>query len=212
MKDNIILLLFSIVLLTGVWQCVNTPVIKTIKLQDEIAQDVNAGIKHYNRHWNKKNIDTLIKVLYIGQKEYSIDYKKVLGIIAIESNFKIKAINRNKHYKYGRVQYSYDYGLTQINGPNWDWLTRQSHVILTKYNIKHDKYYKYDLATNVMNCYVYLNHARNTLNKKGYFRLDKWIMSYNVGVTGSLTSYSKYVKRRNKYYNKYNHVQETIFN
>lgn len=170
-------------------------IIKPISDREIVEKNLNVNLNKYKRTWTKKQKEEFIQAILIGYETYSIHPRIVLSIIEIESNYKIKAYNKNKNK-------TLDYGLSQINEDNWDWLSAKSKKVLEENNIKHSDN-KYNISLNVMNCFSYLDWSKNTLSKKGYFTYEKLIQSYNVGVNGSLSNKEKYNRLRKKYFNKF---------
>jgi soluble lytic murein transglycosylase-like protein len=148
----------------------------------------------YKRSWTPLQKKTFIRTMIAGSKHYNIHPKVIMSIIEIESNYKIKAINKNKK--------SIDYGLSQINSENWDWLTEKSKKVLEEVDIKYTDS-KYDIALNVMNSFSYFDWSKKTLEKKGLFTYPKLIKSYNVGVNGSLSKNKNYERIRKSYFEKF---------
>jgi len=168
---------------------------KEVDVRKSIRKNLIRGLKKYKRKWRRRTINRVVNVLYTGQKKYKIHANIILGIISIESRYRVYAIGRNRR--------SSDWGLTQINDINWYRLSRVSHRILRKKKIYYHRTSKYDIATNIMNCYVYLNWSRSVLKKKRDFRLKRWIQSYNTGISGSVSKKRGYVIARFKYWNKF---------
>ncbi|OQB40214.1 MAG: Transglycosylase SLT domain protein [candidate division CPR1 bacterium ADurb.Bin160] len=164
---------------------------KRVPRQQVIMKDINEALISHGVRWKQRDINQLTRVLLIGEKEYRIHYRIVLGVMGIESGFNQKACNK----------ITYDFGLMQINKPNWNKLTKKSKKILKKYNIKHSNN-KYDVALNVMNGIVHMNDNRNELRRKNKFSMVKWIQSYNCGVRGALT-YDYATKRKVNYWNNF---------
>jgi len=136
------------------------------------------ALNNKDQNWHYKDIRKLTKVLLVGEKEFKINHKIVLGIISLESGFKKTAHNKNKK--------SVDNGLGQINNKNWNRLSRASIKVLKKYKISYVNH-KYNIALNVMNCFVHLNDNRKELKRKNKLTVKTWIQSYNCGVRGTLT-------------------------
>lgn len=204
---SFLLLITCITLLSGaVTFCVSIPDENIIEIPlfttaDEIRENIEKGLKHGNRKWSETNKDRLIIVLQAGTEHYGIPYQDVLAIISIESNYTIVTRHRNRNR-------TYDYGLTQINGPNWNWLKKTSQKVLNKYNIPHQINYRYDLSTNVMNLYVYLHHAKNTLRRRKQFHKKRWIQSYNTGLQGCVSRKRGYVRARTRYWKKFTRLRK----
>lgn len=157
--------------------------------QQIITEDINSALNFHEKRWRNKDIRELAKVLEVGEKECNINYKIMLGIIGLESRFDINANNKETH----------DYGLAQINKPNWNKLSRESKKILNKHKIRYNNN-KYDISLNVMNGIVHLKDNRNELKRKKQFTFVTWVQSYNCGVRGTLTE-DFAPKRKIEYWN-----------
>lgn len=155
-----------------------------------IALKLNYFLNKYEQKWTKQQKSQAIRALYLGQKEFNIDYKIVMSIIAIESNYNIKAKNKKSN----------DYGLTQQNNR----YTKQRYLVskkyLDKYKIKYNIKNKYDVSLNIFSCYLYLKELEQTSNTL-YF--PHYIGAYNVGYRGleknSSIAYNYYIKFMKEY-------------
>ena len=177
-------------------------VIKSFNLKEHIKKNVIIGLEDRKQKWSQNNINLLTDVLHVGYKEFEIDPNDVLAIISIESWFTIKAFNRNSAK-------SFDYGLTQINNINWNKLTNRSIKIFKKHNFVYSKCHsKYDIAINVMNCFVYFDGTKRVLSLKKLYTKKRWIQSYNTGIRGSLSNKKRHKKRRTKYWNLFWHKRK----
>jgi hypothetical protein len=165
-----------------------------------INDNLIKALNNKNAKWHYKDIRVLTNVLLAGEKEYNINHKIVLGLIATESEFKKNVKNKNKK--------STDHGLGQINNRNWNKLSRVSYKILNKYKIKYNKN-KYDIALNIMNCYVHLNDNLKELKTKKVLTFKIFIQSYNCGVRGALSP-DFAVTQKEKYWNSFKNNYEAI--
>ena len=167
-----------------------------IIIRSDIKEDLNYFLDKYNRKWSKQTKNRVVNLLFKGQKEFDIDYKIILSIVAIESQFKIRCIGKNKK--------SVDYGLTQQNSKYIKKRYRKAEIYLKKYRIKCYNS-KFDLSKNIFSCFIFLDEIRQH-EKIIYF--DQWIKAYNVGIRGStLDSYQKVADR---YYKKFRRHYEYI--
>jgi hypothetical protein len=156
-------------------------------LEYNIEKDLNYFLKKYNRNWSKQNKNKFVEVVYRGSKEFRVDPKIVMSIIAVESQYKIIIKGKNKN--------SIDYGLTQQN----------SLYITTRYKIA-EKYLKqnnitytnskYDIGKNVFACYMYL---KDISDSEALLHFRDYITAYNQGIKGALrnnndTYYQKFMK------------------
>jgi hypothetical protein len=160
-----------------------------------IEKNLNIYLTKYNRKWSKHFKKKVILTLQKGEIEFEINHRDILAIMSIESNFKLKATNSNNNG-------TKDYGLCQINGPNYKYLNKVSERVLNKHSIKYSLY-KYNPSLNIMNCYAYLNWSKRVLKKRKVYSTKKLIQSYNVGVNGCISTNKNYKKIRAKYYKKF---------
>lgn len=78
-------------------------------------KDVRSDIHKLKRMKNKHRI-IISKIIYKTAKKYNIDYKIILAILKIESNFEQSAINK---YKCKKDNSCGDYSIAQINYKTW---------------------------------------------------------------------------------------------
>jgi hypothetical protein len=154
-------------------------------VKKEIQKDLEYFLYKYNRNWNYINKKLFVEVVFAGQKEFNIDYRIVMSIISIESNYKIQARGRNKN--------SIDYGLTQQNSKYIDSRYKVAEIYLKKYNMKYSTSL-YDISKNIFACYIYLKDLSDTPELL-WFR--DYISAYNQGIRGALRN------NNNEYYNKF---------
>ena len=155
-----------------------------------MEKDLDYMLTKYNRKWSYDNKNKCIHLLCKGQKEFDIDYKIVLSIIAIESQFDITAYNKN--YKKKKLK-SIDYGLTQQNSLHYLKRYKSAERYLKKHGIKYTSS-KYDMAKNIYACFIYL---KDISDYAGFIHFRDYITAYNQGVTGAT------VNNNDDYYNKF---------
>lgn len=135
------------------------------KIKPEEPQEKEHSLLIYAQ--SKMSIDdyvSMIRALEIGQKYFAIDKDIVLAVIFIESDFKVKAVNKT----------TLDYGLTQQN--NRYYLARYKHVkkYLDKEKIDCNIDDKYDIYLNVLSAFYYLDLC---IKQKG--TITQGIKKYN---------------------------------
>lgn len=157
----------------------------------QVRNDIDFFLKKHNRKWSEQNIDKLMIALIIGQQEFNINYKAILAIISIESNFKITAVGKNKG--------SEDYGLTQQNSLYYEMRYKSAEKYLDKYGIKYGDS-KFDIYKNVISCYAFLNELRNSKHTNSLYEI---IDAYNKGIKGMKRSncMNYYVKFSKEFFN-----------
>jgi hypothetical protein len=155
-------------------------------VKKEIQEDLNYFLYKYNRNWNYINKKLFVEVVYAGQKEFEIDYKIVMAIIAVESNYKIQARGKNKK--------SIDYGLCQLNSKYIKQRYKVSEIYLKKNGFRYSDSI-YDIGKNIFACYIYLSDMSD-VPELIYFK--DYIDAYNKGVRGALRN-----KTNDDYYNRF---------
>ena len=167
----------------------NSYVINSEKLQKKmITEDLNYFLKKYDRHWNYVNKKLFVEIVYAGSQEFNIDYKIVMAIVSIESNYNIRARGKNKG--------SVDFGLTQQNSKYINRRYRVAEKYLNKLGFKYSQS-PYDISKNIFSCYIYL-HDMSDVPELIYFK--DYIDAYNKGVRGALRNttndlyYDKFMK------------------
>ena len=176
---------------------------KKLSKKEQVSLILSKALKLENRRWYKRTQKWYVKVLLAGWKEFNIHPINVLTIARIESTMKTKAYNRNSNG-------TKDYGLCQINSINIKALSKRSIKILKKYKLWHTKNKKYDIAINTMNCFVYLQGTRIALKNKKNKSFERWIMSYNTGIRGSVSKKRGFVLARNKYWHNFKKKKEEL--
>jgi len=155
-------------------------------VKKEIQKDLNYFLHKHNRNWSWMNKKLFVEVMYAGQKEFEIDYRIVMSIISVESNYKIQARGKNKG--------SIDYGLTQQNSKYINQRYKVAEKYLNKLGFKYSQS-PYDISKNIFSCYIYL-HDMSDIPELIWFK--DYINAYNKGVRGALRN-----KTNDDYYNKF---------
>lgn len=138
----------------------------------QVKEDIRFFLKKHNRKWGEQNIEKLMQALIIGQQEFDINYKAVLAIISIESNFKITAVGNNGTSK--------DFGLTQQNSRYYESRYKNSEKYLDNYGINYSNS-KFDIYKNVISCYIYLDYLRKSKHTNNLYEI---VDAYNKGING----------------------------
>ncbi len=157
----------------------------------QVRNNIDFFLKKHKRKWNEQDIDKLMTALIIGQQEFNINYKAVLAIISIESNFKINAVGKNKG--------SEDYGLTQQNSLYYEMRYKSAEKYLDEYGIQYTSS-KFDISKNVISCYAFLNELRRSEHTTNLYEI---IDAYNKGIRGMKRSncMKYYVKFSKEFFN-----------
>lgn len=154
----------------------------------EIQIYLSTLLKSNKISMSKERRKQISEVLYIGQKEYDVNYQEVLNIILLESKFKnVRSVRRNQNG-------TYDYGYCQINEINIDNLYSKSANILSKYSLFCDTSNRLDPSLNIMSCIIHIAFLKHRTEG------DNWIIAYNRGLNGSRKVVDK---NENEYYRKY---------
>jgi hypothetical protein len=156
-----------------------TETLHKINYEKYVWKNVNLGLQKYNRKWSWTEKKSLVDALIIGEYIYDIDFKIVLAIIGIESNFKIYAKNQNKNN-------TWDYGLTQQNSK----YCKERFSVARKI-IQVKKFSYYNIKLNILSAFIYLKNLG--------LQDRNLIMAYNVGKQGIRTK--RYIGE--KYYKKF---------
>lgn len=159
--------------------------------KQKIKNKLNYFLIKYNQKWSQANKQKFINAVYVGQKEFDIDYKIVMSIVSIESNYNIRAKNKKSN----------DFGLSQQNNKYIKQRYSTAKKYLDKHKVKSNVKDKYDIALSVMSCYLYLYEIEQSLNT---FNFHHYICAYNTGKRG----YYKYRETADKYYNRF--IEEYI--
>jgi len=166
------------------------PLVNAYKINDIllykiiIKDDLNYFLTKYKRNWSNKEKEKFIDIIYYGSKEYNINYKVVLSIISVESQYIINAKGRNKT--------SIDYGLAQINSRYIKQRYKYSEQFLKKYKISYDINNKFDIGLNIFSCFKYLKDISDCPD---LLQFSDYVSAYNQGIKGCMIS-------RNNYYEK----------
>ena len=170
---------------------INTYKVDELKLTKSIIKDdLNYFLHKYKRNWSKENKNKCIDALYYGQQEWSIDYKIVMSLISIESQYRIVVTGRNRNG-------SKDFGLTQQNSRYVKQRYRATENFLNDYKIKYTNS-NFDIGKNIFACYMLL---RNTSEYYDLILFRDFIASYNVGVRGVRLDHMQ--KTADVYYSKF---------
>lgn len=154
----------------------NTNMKLEIQYQDQ--EELNKVIEHIDKTFYIENIPlSLNQQRYIHKlcDKYNLDYELVLGLIDLESNFKMDAVNHNTN---GTI----DAGLFQVNSGNWDWMEDELERKLNMYNFK----------DNVDSGMFILNHYKDD-------NIYRHLTNYNRGMAGARNYYEKYLTYKSKY-------------
>jgi len=154
----------------------------------EIQIYLSTLLKSNKVSMSKQRRKQISEVLYIGQKEYGVNYQEVLNIILLESKFKnVRSVRINQNG-------TYDYGYCQINEINIDNLYSKSANILSRYSLFYDIANRLDPSLNIMSCIIHISFLKHRTEG------DNWIIAYNRGLNGSRKVVDK---NENEYYRKY---------
>jgi hypothetical protein len=157
-------------------------------------------IKTGNIYKPDSNHQTYIDMIYLGSEYFGIDYKNIIAIITIESEWNPLAYNCNRNYIT-----SEDYGLCQINTQHLESNYNCAKKICDKYKISYTNSY-YDIKLNILSAFIYLNDTRTELYNLGDFSKYRWITSYNCGVRGSIL----YKESAEIYWNKFINIRSQL--
>ena len=153
---------------------INTYKVDNTKLNKSIIEDsLNYFLHKYKRKWSNENKQKCIDALYYGQQEWNIDYKIVMSLISIESQYRIVVIGKNKNG-------SKDYSLTQQNSKYIKYRYKATEEYLNHYKIKYTNS-NFDIGKNIFACYMLL---RDTNEYGNLIMFRDYIASYNVGIRG----------------------------
>jgi len=170
---------------------INAYKVDNVKLDKSIIKDsLNHFLHKYNRKWSQENKQKCIDALYYGQQEFDIDYKIVMSLISIESQYRIVVIGKNKNG-------SKDFGLSQQNSRYIKQRYRAAEEYLNKYKIKYSNS-NFDISKNIFSCYMLL---RDTNEYGNLILFRDYIASYNVGIRGIRQEHTQ--KIADKYFNKF---------
>jgi len=174
---------------------INAYKVDNVKLDKSIIKDsLNHFLHKYNRKWSQENKQKCIDALYYGQQEFDIDYKIVMSLISIESQYRIVVTGKN--IRRGKVK-SIDYGLTQQNSKYIKQRYKSTEEYLNKYKIKYTNS-NFDIGKNIFSCYMLL---RDTNEYGSLIMFRDYIASYNVGIRGIRQEHTQ--KIADKYFNKF---------
>ena len=150
---------------------------------NKISDSISVIEKKLKRKLPERN--KIITLLLKGEKDFGVNHKDIIAIMAHESGFRKWARNKNTNK-------SVDYGLSQQNGKYILARYRSASKYLKHYKIKYKSVYsKYDVGLNVMSAILFQHDIGKVT--KNHRRL---IASYNTGIYG----YFRNKKIANKYY------------
>lgn len=161
-------------------------VFMTVSEKEIVSKNLNLKLKKFNRNWSDSNKKIAIDTLLAGEDEFNIDHRIVLSIMALESEMKIVVTNKN-------IDNTIDFGLTMQNSRYINIRYKAAEEILKRRNIKYSNS-KYDIAKNIMSCYLYLNDIK----KEYEYDFKRSIMAYNVGIRGAMMDSKQ--KKAEKYF------------
>ena len=146
------------------------------------------------------NHQTYVDMIYFGSEYFGIDYKNIIAVITIESEWNSNEyhINRNQ---------TVDYGLCQINSIHIESNYSCAKKICDKYKISYSKDI-YDVKLNILSAFIYLNDMRTEMNNENGYSYERWIKSYNVGKNGSISK--NYKVSADKYWNKFWNIRSQL--
>lgn len=150
-----------------------------------IEDDLNYFLKKYKRNWSVYTKAKFINIVYCGSKEFNINHKVVMSIIAIESQYRINVIGKNDHSK--------DFGLAQINSKYLKRRYKATEPYLTQYHIKYTDS-KFDMSKNLFSAFMYL---KDIDDYSDLVQFSDYISAYNQGVRGCRRN------NNNAYYEKF---------
>ena len=115
------------------------------------------------------NHQTYVDMIYFGSEYFGIDYKNIIAVITIESEWNSNEyhINRNQ---------TVDYGLCQINSIHIESNYSCAKKICDKYKISYSKDI-YDVKLNILSAFIYLNDMRTEMNNENGYSYERWIKS-----------------------------------
>lgn len=180
----------------------NTKIYSTLTHYELIKKLVKREIHHYEKMYiyNDSIINKIVKLIVIGEQEFSIDAFDTIALISIESNWNFNARRMNTD--------SIDYGLTQQNSCCMIDRYFQTEPILTKHKIDYNIRNRKDIALNIVSAYLFLNEIRSYLIKRKKYTRFRFITSYNAGYGASVGK--RKLKRAIKYYQLFNQARVRI--
>lgn len=172
--------------------------------ENDVRDDLIRTINHYGnmRVWRISDIKAVSQALQFGHnhKDFKIDYKVVLAIMAIESNMNPYATgyNTNGTSDYGLGQHNSDY-ITQRFGLAVR--IEREYRICTLRGATMDRY---DPLTNAVATILYLKDNRANLeavarNNKQYVSFKPFVVAYNRGFNGAMYVNNQEVPYFNKF-------------
>ena len=161
--------------------------------KNNIRRDLNFFLNKYDRHWSRQDREKFVKIIYCGEHEFKIEYKIILALISVESQYDIYAAGKNKKKKTNIIK-SIDWGLTQQNSKYYKGRYKATESYLDYYHIKYTDS-KFDMGKNIFSCFMLL---RDTSDFSDLIHFKDLIASYNAGTDGVKREWMK--KRVDEYY------------
>jgi soluble lytic murein transglycosylase-like protein len=169
--------------------------------KEEIQATINkAYMIETGSKMNDKNIQTYVDVLYFASNYFKLDYKDIIAIITIESEWNPMAYGKNWNG-------TEDIGLCQINTIHLNNDYYISKQICLKYNIKHTNSL-YDISLNILSAFIYMNDMRMKMISENRYYYRRYITSYNCGFNGSVSK--NYRTSAEKYWNRFIKIRSRI--
>jgi hypothetical protein len=144
-----------------------------ISITFEIKQTIQKALDMKNRKWTKVNLNKVSRLLQIGETQFDYNHKDIVALMLLESEMNIHATGRNED--------SIDYGLLQHNSNSISDRYKEAAKYLDEYHISYNIHNKYDIALNIISCFLYLDMIRKNYPDD----YDKMIRGYNAGIRGA---------------------------
>lgn len=170
--------------------------------KEQILRYINIALRnlYVKKFPTDKQLYQMTEMIYFGSRYFGIDYRDIIAIITIESEWNYLAYQRNQNG-------TDDFGLCQINTSHLEGNYKIAKKICDQYKI----YYTnsiYDINLNILSAFIHLNDGRNEMINQRNFNWYRWIVAYNVGVAGSLMSNRKHLAQ--KYWNKFIKIRRQL--
>jgi len=161
-------------------------------VRHDIKTDLMFFLKKHKQNWTQANIQKCVDLLYAGEEEFNVEYKIVLAIMSVESQYNISAIGKNYNKKKKLV--STDFGLSQQNSKYYKDRYKAAMPFLDEAGFKYDVNNRFDIGLNIYSCYMYLN---DMTDYRDLICFSDYISAYNRGKDGAVN------RSNNEYYNKF---------
>ena len=169
--------------------------------KEEIQATINkAYMLETGSKMNDKTLKTYIEVFYFASNYFKLDYKDIIAIITIESEWNPMAYGKNWNG-------TEDIGLCQINTIHLSEDYRIAKQICLKYKIPHTNSL-YDVSLNILSAFIYMNDMRMKMISENRYYYRRYIVSYNTGYNGSVSKY--YRVSADKYWNRFIKIRSKI--